>query len=483
MNLTQFLQALSARRKAFAITLAAVICTAIAVALIVPKKYVSTATLMMDARDEQTLSATRGMTTRDRAGYLATQMDLIKSGRVGAQVVRDLKLTQKPGAREAWEKATGGAVPMEDWLATALIDRIRVDAPSGNILTIQASSNDPKFATAVANAFAKAYIDTTLALRTEPSREAAEWFEGQLKTLRAQLSESHNRIAGIQKAKGITSMDERTDVESARLDALSAQYSAARAQTYEAVSRYKQANELMQAALTSAAAGATIDSLPDVLSNAHINGLKVDLARVEQRREQESTVLGENHPGYQRTLAEITGLREKIKDEVKKLVAGLGTAVEQSRKREEEVKTAMQAQSERVIGMKDARIELAAMSRDVENTQRSHDAVLARYMTNKIEASAKTTNVALLTPGVEPLEPAQPKVGLISGLAVLIGGMLAAAVVYVLESIDRRVRSRSDLENRLAVPSLGRLSRWQPTGGRLLPAPSSSAARALPHPW
>jgi hypothetical protein len=61
--------------------------------------------------------------------------------------------------------------------------------------------------------------------------------------------------------------------------------------------------------------------------------------------------------------------------------------------------------------------------------------------------------------------------------------MLAAAVVFMLESMDRRVRSRSDLENRLAVPSLGRLSRWQPTGGRLLPAPSSSAARALPHPW
>jgi hypothetical protein len=55
-------------------------------------------------------------------------------------------------------------------------------------------------------------------------------------------------------------------------------------------------------------------------------------------------------------------------------------------------------------------------------------------------------------------------------------------MVYALETLDRRVRSRYDLESRLAVPSLGRLSRWQPTGGRLLPAPSR-ATRALPHPW
>ena len=44
MDLNQFMLALRARRKAFVIAMAAVIVTAIAVALIVPKKYVSTAT-------------------------------------------------------------------------------------------------------------------------------------------------------------------------------------------------------------------------------------------------------------------------------------------------------------------------------------------------------------------------------------------------------------------------------------------------------
>jgi chain length determinant protein EpsF len=474
MNFNEFLIALRARRKAFVVTLAAVICAAIAVALVVPKKYVATSTLMMDARDEQSMSpATRG-TLRDR-NYLTTQVDLIRSGRVAGQVARELKLAQKPGMRDAWEKATGGGIAIEDWIAGNLVEKVRVDIPGSNILTIQYSSSDPKAAAAVANGFAKAYQDTVLQLRTEPTREAAEWFEGQLKTMRIQLTQAQGRMAGYQKAKGITSADERTDIESARLDTLSGQYSTARNATYDAVSRYKQATELL-------ASGLAIEALPEVLSNGYINGLKVDLNRVEQRLDQESTVLGENHPQYQRSVAEIQSLKDKISAEVKKLVAGLGNAVAQSRKREEELKHALAAQNERVIAMKEARIELSSMSRDVDNSQRSYDAVLARYMTNKIESSAKSTNVALLTPAIEPLEPAQPKVGLISGLAVLIGTMLAAAVVFVLESMDRRVRTRADLETRLAVPSLGRLSRWQPTGGRLLPAPMS-AARALPHPW
>ena len=149
MNFSEFLIALRARRKAFAITLAAVIMTAVAVALVVPKKYVANTTLLMDVRDEQQM--TPGRLLRDR-GYLTTQMELIRSGRVAGQVVRDLKLAAKPGVREAWEQATGGAIPIEDWLATGLIDKLRVDVVAGNVLNVQFSSSDPKHATAVPTA-------------------------------------------------------------------------------------------------------------------------------------------------------------------------------------------------------------------------------------------------------------------------------------------------------------------------------------------
>jgi polysaccharide biosynthesis transport protein len=218
-----------------------------------------------------------------------------------------------------------------------------------------------------------------------------------------------------------------------------------------------------------------------VLSNGHLNALKVDLSRVEGRLEQESAVLGPNHPQYLRTTAEVQALREKLKSETRKLVAGLGNAVQQSRKREADLQAAIDAQNQRLLNVKDYRIEMAAMSRDIEAAQRSYDAVLTRYMTNKIDATANTTNVMLLSPASEPIKPVHPKVGLIAGLSVVLGLLLAAGIVYVLEMLDRRVRSRYDLEARLAVPSLGRLSKWQPTGGRLLPAPMR-AARALPQP-
>ena len=474
MDINQFILALRARRKAFFIALAATIVTAIAVALIVPKKYVATATLLIDARDEQTMSPAR-LSPRERANYLQTQVDLLMSNRVATQVARELKLAQHPGVREAWEKATGGAGTIDEWLAAGLREKIDIDTSASNLMLINYPSDDPRLAAEVANAFAKAYLDTVLHLRTEPTRQAAAWFEEQLKTLRAHVSQAQMKLNAYQKQKGILSEDARVDVESARLSELSTQLLAARNATYDAVSRHRQATEILES-------GASPEAIPEVLSNVYINGLKADLGRVEARLEQDSAVLGSNHPQYLRTAAEAQGLRAKLQSEVKKLVTGLGNAVQQTRKREQELQGAIEAQNQRLHNLKDYRIDMAAMTRDIEAAQRSYEMVLTRYMANKIEASAKQTNVVLLAPAIEPLKPVHPKVGLIAGLSVVLGTLLAVGIVYVLETLDRRVRSRADLEARLAVPSLGRLSKWQPTGGRLLPAPLR-AARALPNPW
>jgi polysaccharide biosynthesis transport protein len=422
MDFSQFMLALRARRKAFMLVLAAVIVTAVAVALLVPKKYVGTATLLLDARDEQTRAPTR-LSARERAGYLATQLDLIKSGRVAARVSRDLKLAQQPGMREEWQRDTEGVIAIDDWIALGLLDRVSADISGSNVITLKYASSDPRKAATIANAFAKAYIDTVLEMRTEPTREAADWFNEQLNTLRAQVNQAQAKIAGFQKAKGIVSVEERADVESSRLAELSTQYLAAKNATYEAKARHRQAQEVL--------ASGTPDAMTEIMSSAAIAAVRADLARAEGALQSASADLGPNHPVYKRAEAEVAALRGKLTAEMKKVVASIGHAAQQAQRREDELKNALAAQSDHIQAMRGHRVELAVMTRDVESAQRAYDAVLARFMTNKIESTANKTNAALLTPALEPLTPSQPKVGLISGLAVVLGLLLASAVVYI----------------------------------------------------
>lgn len=475
MDINQFLLALRARRKAFMLALVATVLTALAVALVVPKKYVAQATLLVDARDEQALSPARGLTLRERASYVATQIDLMQSARVATQVARDLKLAQRPELREAYEKDTGGVGPIDAWIGAMLAQKVKVQNSASNLISVEYSSSDPKFAAEVANAFAKAYLAVSLELRTEPTRAAAEWFEDQLKGLRTRVLQAQSRLTAYQKEKGLIAADERLDIESARLSGISTQLLTARAATYDAQVRHRQAAELLEA-------GGPPDALPEIMTSPAIIAVKADLARAENLLQSASADLGPNHPLYQRHAAEVQALRAKLSGEMKKVVASLGNASQQAQKRQRELEAALDAQQQHMIRMKDARAEIAAMTRDVDNAQRSYDTVLARYMTTRIESHAKQGDVALLMPAIEPAKPAHPKIGLIGALSVVLGLVLAMMMVYALEVLDRRVRSRYDLETRLAVPALGRLSRFQPTGGKLLAAPSR-AARALPHPW
>jgi uncharacterized protein involved in exopolysaccharide biosynthesis len=292
--------------------------------------------------------------------------------------------------------------------------------------------------------------------------------------MRRQVSEAQAKLTAYQKSKGITYADERLDVDSSRLAELMSAYAAARNTAQEAQIRQKQAEQV--------AASGTPDAMAEIMASGPIGEVRATLARAEAAFAAAAVDLGPNHPVYQRLEADLKAQRARLDSEMKKVVASLGNAAQQAQRREEELKRAVAEQTARVQSMKDHRAVMLVMARDVENAQRAYDTVLTRYNANKIDSRATSTNVAMLSSAIEPLKPAQPKVGLISALAVVLGALLAAAVVYVLEYLDRRVRSRTDLEARLAVPSIGRLSRWQPSGGRLLPAPAR-ATRALPHPW
>src|SRR6478735_5857873 len=273
MDFNQFMLALRARRKAFVMVFAAGIVTAMTVALLGPKKSVATATLNLDARDEQMMSPTSRVGPRERQGYVQTQIDTMQSGRVASQVSRDLKLAQNPDWRDAYESETGGIGNIDDWIGSQLLEKLKVDTTGSNVMTVAFSNSDPKVATQVANAFTKAFLDVSLDMRTGPTREAAVWFADQLKGMRSQVAQAQSKLAAYQRQKGITFADERTDVEGARLAELSTQYLAAKNATYDAISRYKQASDALK--------GATVEEIPEVLASAHISALKVDLGRAE----------------------------------------------------------------------------------------------------------------------------------------------------------------------------------------------------------
>ena len=298
MTFTQFLRVLLARWKAIVFTLLGTVLVTLAVSLLLPKQYTATTSLVVDFKGMDPVLGVM-LPAQLMPGYMATQVDIIQSHKVAADVVRTLKLADNPTAREQWQEATDGKGTPQDWLADVLLKKLDVKpSRESNVVDINYTGTDPEFAAAIANAFASAYIRTNLELRVDPARQTAAFFDEQLKILRSNLEQAQAKLNETQRAKGYSSADERLDLDSARLAELSAQYTAAQGQAADAVSRQRQLAD-------SLARGADPASLPDVLANSLVQNLKSQLAASEARLEQILSLLVTNHAEVQQLKADI----------------------------------------------------------------------------------------------------------------------------------------------------------------------------------
>src|SRR5512144_1008058 len=107
MTLSQFLLALRGRLGVFLALLGATLAATLIVTLVMPKTYVATASLLVDNRDEQSLAGTVP-SSRERLGFMQTQVDIIQSERTAAKVSHDLGMGESEAAKASFRESGGG---------------------------------------------------------------------------------------------------------------------------------------------------------------------------------------------------------------------------------------------------------------------------------------------------------------------------------------------------------------------------------------
>jgi len=452
MSLTQILLALRARWWIAVLTLFLALGAAESINLLVTPKYKAIATVIVDYKGTETISGAPTVLAFSPA-YLATQVDIIESHRVALRVVKNLKLADNAVARAQFKGATDGRGSVEDWLADTLLNNLKVTpSKESSVINLEYAASDAKFAALMANAFAKAYIDTHLELRTDPARDVATWFDGQLKELRANMERAQTKLSEFQRSSGIVATDERVDVENAKLSELSSQVVALQGQTADVISRKRQIEGAIKG-------GRSLDDVPEVGGNSMVMGLRGELVRMEGRLKDAAGQYGPNHPTYQRMVDEYEGVRHKLDKEMQSIATSVSVAARQQQAREADVRAQLGAQKNKVLELKRQRDEIAVFVRDVENAQRAYEAALSRFTQTNMESQANQTNLSLLNAAVEPLSPSSPRVLLNLLVAAFLGTVLGISLALGVEYLNARVRSEHDITTALQLQFLGKLGK------------------------
>lgn len=438
MTLSQFFSILRARWLAAALILLATLALTVTWLMLRPTQYTARTAVLVDVRSSDPVggSTLQGMIA---PSYMATQIDIVRSDRVAQRVVQMLQLDRSPEIIEQWQKSTGGRSSVSAWLAHGLQGGLDVKpSRETNIITISWTGSTPQEAKRTADAFAQAFLEISLELKTEPARRYAVWFEEQLGVSRRNLEQAQARLSQYQQSAGIVSADQSVDYETARLNDISAQLTAIQGQTTESQSKRN-------------AAGS---SVADVMQSPLINGLKADIAKLEARIQESAANLGPSHPQMLRSQAELASLRSKLASETANITAAIHTAYQVGKGRERELQGALAGQKARVLALNKQRDQYNVLRRELESAQRAYDAVGVSTSQARMQSLSTQTNLMRLTQADEPLTPA----GLTARQALLVaalgGTLLAVAGALLLELSQRRVRSVTDLSAATQLPVL-----------------------------
>ncbi len=99
------------------------------------------------------------------------------------------------------------------------------------------------------------------------------------------------------------------------------------------------------------------------------------------------------------------------------------------------------------------------LSREVESTQRVYDAALERANNTQMESLVSQANVSLMESAFVSSKPSSPKIKQNIFLAFVLGGLFGVGLAFLTEMIDRRIRTRDDIEEDLGIPVLGVLGK------------------------
>lgn len=446
------------RRRVFGLCLgfAAVALLALLVGMLLPKKYVSSTTILAgEANIIAPLMEGRAVPT-----------GVADRGRIAREVIFSRKVMAEILATGGWTEELADPIARER-AAEQIKLRTRVSSPGQNLIEISYTDKEPERAFKVAQRFAELFMEESLAAKERESREAYEFIDSQVREYHAKLTDAEDRLKVFRADNQDAGPGSDTDVRT-RIAGLRTSIEQARTQLSEL--RMREASLQGQLSGEAEVSGARTrsgemqirlaelqgqldrlrldytDDYPDVVRLRHqIEDLQAAVveARASERTGQRDEAAAMRNPLFQELRSDLARTRSDT--------AGLAARITEN-------EALLKQELERGRRVADSEADLAELTRDYEVNRDIYQDLLRRRenarVSMNLDAEKRGLTFRVQEPAALPLQPSGLRLmhfalaGLVLGIAIPLG-LLGLYLFY-----DPRPRSATALANQQALPVL-----------------------------
>jgi polysaccharide biosynthesis transport protein len=392
--------------------------------------------------------ASRVSSPSDPTIQLQSAVTVLQSNTVALAVMKQLKMAERKDFAGPWVQPAGASLadlPPEarDALLLRFGKSLTVEVvPKTDIIAVRFRAQDPALAAEVVNSTVGRYTERNFRSSYESATLVSTWLSRQMDGLRIKASEAQQKLADLQKKRGLIGVDETDNIVTEKLKQVDEQLTVAESDRIVKEARYRIAASGNPELIASAVPEPTLEVLRSQQAQ-----LRVDYARL-------STKFGEGYPKLAELGNEIAQVDSAIQSELNNLSQRYKNEYLAGVQTENMLRANFEKQKQKAFDLNQGAAQYAILKHEVEATQDLYETLQLKLKQAGIVAGLASANIAIVEPGQLPSKPVDPRpiLDLMLGLGVGLGLGVATAVGF--EALDTTIRTGDEAESASALPSL-----------------------------
>jgi len=423
--------------------------------------------------------------------FYQTQYGLLQSRTLADRVAQDLrviddgKFFRQMGSEytKRWfdeDRLIPGASTKEQRIREVgdlLLKRVKVRPERlSRLVEISFSSPDPAFSKRVVDAWGTHFIRVTLERRYETTSYARKFLEARLGQLRERIDQSERQLVGYASREGIVTVP--TTDSSGQVTSSTGTERPLLSEDLATLNR-ELARATADRVLAESRLSGSAGSVTEGLQNQGISDIRAQRATLQAQYAKMLQQFEPEYPPAQALQTQIRQLDRSIAAEEGRVASTLRESYRAARQREEALSQQVNQLKSNVLDLRRRSIQYNIFQRDADTNRQLYDALLQRYKEIGVAGGVGVNNISIVDDAELPRKPSSPRM-LVNLLAALVlGSILGAGIVFILEQIDEGIADPGEVQDILGEALLGtipKVSTDQPVV--VLADPKSSLSEA-----
>ena len=422
--------------------------------------YFATARLQIDREPLKVVEG--GSLTSDTGGsdYLRTEIELLRSRAMAERVVSKLQLYEDAGFFKPREitffqaiktaltgPAKADAPPpsaLQSWAVGIVMSSVSISpVPGSRLVDIGFADINPERAEQIANAYADAYVASTVDKRFQANSYAKTFLEDQINQLKIRLEDSEKAMLNFAEQQKMVEIGEKASIAESNFAAAST-----------AVGQLE-ADRIKNEQLWREVENAKAINVPQLLSNGVIEALRAQRKALDTEYQEKLESFKPGYPAMVQLTNKMKEVDRQLAAEVNTIRNSLKASYESSLAQESEMKTRVERLRGEVLELQKQNIQYNILKREVETNRGLYNNLLQRYKEVDLAGGVGTNNVFIVDRASGAAASIETSLMRSLMLSLALGFGAGVGLAYLLEVLDERVRAPEELEQLSGLATLG----------------------------